>query len=133
MPDSITIIIPTTCERPRLEQLDRAINSILHQSGVEAKVLIIVNGNRFDPAAYDSLRSRSDVVVEDREIGSAPKACEYGRSLIQTTYFGFLDDDDELLPNALSVRLGAFSKNPNADVVVTNGYNHFGETKELRI
>jgi hypothetical protein len=41
---------------------------------------------------------------------------------VQTSYFAELDDDDELLPDALSQRLELLGHNHQLDVVVSNGW-----------
>src|SRR5262245_55327336 len=94
---TITVIIPTTCEKQREAQLLAAIESIKAQSGIAAKILLVVNGSRFDAPLLAQLRERDDVCVEYREVGSLPLALEYGCTRVDTEFFCFLDDDDELL------------------------------------
>lgn len=133
MSETVTVIIPTTCEKRRETQLLRAIDSIRRQKGVSAEILVVVNGKRFDPDLLASLQSRNDLVVEYLELGSAPKACAYGRATVKTRYFSFLDDDDELLEDSLQVRLDALATDSSLDLVVTNGYNETGGKREIRV
>lgn len=133
MSETVTVIIPTTCEKRREAQLLRAIDSIQRQKGVSANILVVVNGKRFDPDLLAVLKSRVDLVVEYLEQGSAPKACAHARTKIKTQYFSFLDDDDELLEDSLLVRLSAFKADPSLDLVVTNGYNEIEGKRELRV
>lgn len=133
MIETVTVIIPTTCEKRREAQLLRAIDSIQRQKGASAQVMLVVNGDRFDPTLYQQLRNRSDIITEYLSIGSLPKALEYGRSKIVTDYFGFLDDDDELLETAVATRLQALSSDPSLDVAVTNGYNVHNGQRNIRV
>lgn len=133
MSENVTVIIPTTCEKRRETQLLRAIDSVLQQKGATAQVMLVVNGNRFDPALYQMLQKRQDIVTEYLSIGSLPKALEYGRSKIVTDYFAFLDDDDELLETAISTRLQALINDPSLDVAVTNGYNVRNGQRSIRV
>lgn len=45
-----------------------------------------------------------------------------GRRLVDTPFFSFLDDDDEYLPGATSIRLDALARNPDAAFAVANGF-----------
>lgn len=118
----IEVIIPTTASAERRESLFDAINSIIDQKGVQAIPRVVVNGKIFDRAIFKALESRQDIKLHYEEEGSLPKAISIGRSLVTAEYFGFLDDDDVLLPNALALKLELFQKHPGTDVVVGNGY-----------
>lgn len=130
MSESITVIIPTTCEKKRKDSLLRAITSIHQQTAGNAAVLLVVNGDKFDPELFSTLQNRNDVYVTYQKEGNLPKALAHGRSLVKSDFFAFLDDDDQLLENALTKRLAAFTQNPHLDAVVTNGYN---ESRQQRI
>jgi hypothetical protein len=123
---SVSVIIPTTCEARRWESLQRAIDSARDSQGVEVSVIVVVNGKRFDQARLDELRSRTDVTVAYREEGSAPLAQRHGRSMVQTGFFAFLDDDDEYLPQALAHRCAPLLADPSLGFVATNGYRRLG-------
>ena len=62
---------------------------------------------------------------------SLPKAIAFGRSLVTTPFFGFLDDDDELLPESLDKRLEVLNGRPDVDFVVTNGIRRKGTSEEM--
>lgn len=127
-PSSITIIIPTTCKAARWQKLNRAIDSIFATGMANLELLLVVNGTVFDAENLRDLRSRRDLRVHYFETGSLPLALRTGRSLVNTEYFGFLDDDDEYLPNALSIRLQAFHDDPALDFVVSNGFRNIDGT-----
>lgn len=132
MNNSVTVIIPTTCEPHRSQQLLRAIDSVLAQAGGSPHVLVVVNGARYDADLLSKLRLRSDIRVDYREVGNLPLALAYGRSQVESEFFCFLDDDDELLSESLSIRLGALV-DPEVDVAVSNGYNVAGERRTIRV
>ena len=60
---STTVIIPTTAVTSRRASLLNAIHSAGEQSGVATKILVVVNGQRFDPTLLNELRSRKDIKV----------------------------------------------------------------------
>lgn len=129
----VTVIIPTTCERVRWSSLERAIVGILAQEGVAARVIAVVNGNRYDPDCFEALKRKDGVTVLYRSTGSAPLAQAAGRDAVETPYFAFLDDDDEYLPGALATRLAPLHADPALDFVVANGYRARNGRDELAI
>lgn len=133
MTATVTVIIPTTCELRRKEQLAQAIASIQQQKNVNAQILLVVNGQRFDPDMLAELRGRTDLKVEYREEGNLPKALVHGRRQVTTDYFCFLDDDDWLLEHSLDMRVQALERDASLDVAVTNGYNVFEQRREIRV
>lgn len=112
------------CSADRAATLRRAVDSVLSQAGVRARVIAVVNGGRVDDAVLAELCATPAVRVIRLEEGSPPKAIHVGRDAVDTPYFGFLDDDDELLPGTLRTRIDELERNPEIDVVVTNGYHH---------
>ena len=127
MPNStaITVTIATTAELKRESHINRAIESVLSQQGCLFQLHIIINGCIFDLALKNRLEKDSRFTCYYLAEGSYPKALVYARSIVTTAYFCFLDDDDELLPSSLSLRLKEFSLNPTADVVISNGLRSF--------
>jgi hypothetical protein len=119
-----TIIIPTLALAERTDSLNRAIESIKRGNKCAPKVLVVVNGTRFDATLVTKLQARADIELIQIPTPSSPEAILAGRQAISTAYFGFLDDDDEYLPGAVDVRLQLLATHPQASVVVTNGYRH---------
>lgn len=116
----IDVIIPTLGTRGR--ELERAIASVHGQVGASATPLVVVNGNRFDPELAAALEQRRDLRLHRVARPSVSNARWEGRRQVTAPFFAFLDDDDELLPEAMKVRLAGFSDS-SVDVVVTNGYS----------
>ena len=122
MMPTVEVIIATTASAERGRSLFEAIDSVLQQTGVQATPRIVVNGSRYDKEVFETLQARSDIKLHYEEEGNLPKAIALGRMLVESEFFGFLDDDDILLENALVLKLREFSQNPATDVVVGNGY-----------
>lgn len=119
MTDHVTVIIPTLGRRAA--ELERAIDSVRGQIDVDALALVIVNGERYDPGLIAALQEQDGVRCHKIAAPGVSRARLEGRRLVDTPYFAFLDDDDELLENALRLRIDALEAN-GADVAVTNGY-----------
>lgn len=129
MSPAVTVVIPTLAETKRAEGLRRAVASVLAQEGCVARPLLVVNGDRFDPALVEEWKAHPEVRLHYESIGSAPLASKIGRSLVNTDFFAFLDDDDEYLPHALVARLSALRTDSRLAVVVGNGYRYEGKAR----
>jgi glycosyltransferase involved in cell wall biosynthesis len=112
------IIVPTLAEAHRAEQLIRAIDSIQFQG---AAPLVVVNGNRFDASLKKNLECREGIRLVCIPEPGLPNAIHVGRCAITGKYFGFLDDDDYLMPGAIAIRESFLEQHPDMDAVVTNG------------
>src|SRR5690349_1965428 len=113
--------MPTRALRERAALLKRAIESVLHQAGVRAVPLVVVNGPDSDPALVAELRADSRLRLTILQEADLPAAIRAGRGMVDTEWFAALDDDDFMLPGALAVRLRALQEAAGFDVVVTNG------------
>ncbi len=129
MDSRITIVIATLAVRQ--EELNRAIKSVLGQEGREAVPLVVVNGDTFDPDFVRQLRQRRDIRFHQIAAPGVAGARYEGRKKVDTPYFGFLDDDDEYLPDALAIRYRPFDTRPELDVVVGNGWRFVAGEKQL--
>lgn len=129
MNPEVTVIIPTL--GVRASSLRRAISSALDQGKAAVRVIVVVNGDRFNQALVDELRSRADVQLHHLATAGVSAARYAGRGLVETEYFAFLDDDDEFLPDGLTKGLDYLEKNSDVDLVVTNGYRIFEDRCEL--
>lgn len=85
-------------------------------------MIVLVNGQRFDPDLLSALRADQRLRVIYETAGSLPRALMLGREAVRGEYFGFLDDDDEYLPGSLSLRRRYLDANVDVDVVVCNGW-----------
>jgi len=120
----VSVIIPTMATPVRAESLTRAINSIRTSSSQPVKIIIVVNGNKYDMHLLKWIDAQPDIFLHRQEMPSAPEAIRSGRALVSTEYFSTLDDDDEYLNGAIDLRLSELRKSPQTAVVVTNGYRN---------
>ncbi len=118
----ISIIIATMAESSRTNKLKRAIQSIRSSSSVPISIIVVVNGSRYDQDLCEWLKSQSDIVYDYLTEPSAPKAIRRGVELVQTEFYGCLDDDDELINMAIDKRLKLIRGQKNIDCVISNGY-----------
>ena len=118
----IDVIVRTLADAGRFEKLFRALDSIQNQSGVVARPVVVVNGNRYDSATLTELDRREGIRLRYLQEASAGRARDVGRSLVTAPYFAFLDDDDVLIKDALRKPLAWFDDHPQCDVLITNRY-----------
>ena len=123
MLNRVTIIIPTTCADKRCETLRRAVMSLSTQDTGCPSILIVANGPRANAAILKEFASHPQIEVFRLAESNLPRALAFGRSHVATPYFGFLDDDDEYLPDALRLRLQGLEGNSAAAVCATDGYD----------
>jgi hypothetical protein len=119
---AVSVIIPTKALPERAWLLKRALESVLTQASVRVTPILVVNGPGADPHLVRDLGADRRVCVTTLERSHLPSALRAGRDLVDTPFFAELDDDDLLLPGALSVRVQALEREPECDAVVTNGY-----------
>ncbi|HUG26664.1 MAG TPA: glycosyltransferase family 2 protein [Gemmatimonadales bacterium] len=119
---TVTVLVPTLARSGRRELLLRALASIRSQDGVAPTALVIVNGADADPDLLTRLATEPDVVVLRIPQRGIPAAFRAGRPAVATSYFAALDDDDILLPGALTARVAALTVDDTRDAVVTDGF-----------
>lgn len=98
----ISVVIPT---RGRPELVTRAVSSALGQTFRDVEVLVVVDGP--DEPTHAALAEVDDPrlrVVGLAESGGAPNARNTGVRAARGRWVAFLDDDDEWLPEKLSVQ-----------------------------
>ena len=127
----VTVIIPTTAEKLREKGIKRAVNSVRNSSDDPIRIIVVVNGDRFDEGICLWLKSQTDISYEYLSKPSLPDAILHGRSLVETPFFATLDDDDEYLPGAIDMRLSVINESPDIDLVVTNGFIYRNDKEEV--
>lgn len=128
----ISIVVPTLAENKRSDQLKRCIHSIKKaSSNVSVEIIVVVNGNRYDDALCNWIKSQDDTRFEYVSKPSLPNAIFRGRQLVKSDYFSFLDDDDEYLVDTMNDRLSVIDCHPEFDLVVCNGYINNGKDDKL--
>lgn len=129
---SIDVVIRTAGRAERLGSLTRAIASVVDQRGVAARPVVVITGER--PGETAALASGHGARVHVIGKHVAPGAAlRIGRNFVDARFYAFLDDDDQLLPDALRTRLDILHADSAVDVVVTTGYWISGNRPRLHI
>lgn len=125
----ITVIIPIY---NREKYLDNCINSVLDQANVNTEIILVDDGStdRSPEICDDYAQKYNNIVV----IHSDNHGVSHARNLAldRTTgdYLTFLDSDDRLAPDALSVLINNIEK--NATDYVVGGFVQFTEDGALK-
>lgn len=118
----LDVVVRTLADAQRTKQLFRALDSIQGQSGVRARPIVVVNGERYDPITVKSLKQRPGVVLHFLPQPSAGRARTVGQGLATAEFLSFLDDDDVFIEGALQKPLKWLVDHPQCEVLITNGY-----------
>jgi glycosyltransferase involved in cell wall biosynthesis len=120
----VTVVIPTIADAKRGETIWRTIESAGSRCGANTRVVVVVNGTRFDPRLLEALRNAPNSECLYLEQGSLPLALKAGREAVRSEFFAFIDDDDEFLENGLGRRLELLRGNPQAAFLISQGWFH---------
>lgn len=118
----VSVIIPTCANAARAPLLRRALLSLLRNQDGLVLPVVAVNGSSYLPEVLNELRSRRDIRCLYMEKASTTGARLAARKVVDTEFFGMLDDDDEYLPGGIKVQIDPMLGDPSIDAVVTNGY-----------
>ncbi|MHB1950385.1 MAG: glycosyltransferase family 2 protein [Acidiferrobacteraceae bacterium] len=102
----VSVILPTH-NRPRM--LERAMRSVLRQTVSDWDLIVVDDGS--EEATGHTIRTFADsriIMLRNPVALGAAGARNAGIRRARTPYLGFLDDDDEYLPDFLSTALAAF-------------------------
>jgi hypothetical protein len=100
----------------------KAIKSVMIQP--DTKLVVVINGDKFDRSLKLELENHNDIECHYLSLGNFPEALKYSRSIVNTNFFSFLDDDDELTIDSIGNRLNIIKESRDIDVVVGNGYRN---------
>lgn len=131
----VSAIIPT---RDRPDMLIRAVRSVARQSYRDIEIIIVDDGCMYDVEARvrkeDDLRSCR--VIRNTRTPGAPGARNTGFYQSQGAFLGFLDDDDEWMPNKIEKQIAAFQNSKSQvgivcteDIVVTGTEKYIRQIK----
>jgi glycosyltransferase involved in cell wall biosynthesis len=102
-PPLVSVVIPTY-RRPHL--IGRAVSSILRQTVSDLEVLVVIDGTDDGTrAAVDSLGDPRAYVIETQQNQGPATTRNIGVRHARGDYIGFLDDDDEWMPEKLNTQL----------------------------
>lgn len=104
MPE-VTVVVPT---RDRSSRLQKALQSVLAQEGVDLELVVVDDGSRDETSAYlDRLTGRDSrvrTIRNERSLGAAA-ARNRGASLARSSLLAFNDDDCVWEPGKLQIQL----------------------------
>jgi glycosyltransferase involved in cell wall biosynthesis len=120
------LIIPTY---KRANRLTLAIDSVLKQSYLGSKEIIVVDDNGNTPYRTETysivkpyLKNKNiKYIAHDKNKGGC-KARNTGASIAKGTYLTFLDDDDFYEPNKIKEQVAYLLENPNLDACACGMY-----------
>jgi len=119
---SLDVVVRTLADAQRSELLFRALDSIQNQPGIAARPIVVVNGQKFDPATLEALKARPGILLHQEQQASMRVARAAGRKLVTAPFFSYLDDDDELIPGSLLEPMQWLDSHSDCDVLISNGY-----------
>lgn len=116
------MVIASLCNDARSGLLRRACNSIRAMAGdLPYSIMVVANGSFVSPRVLEWLAERPDVRLIQLRSGSHPLARRLGAEMAESEFVGFLDDDDELMPDTLARKLAYFGEHSDVTVLVTDG------------
>jgi glycosyltransferase involved in cell wall biosynthesis len=132
---AVSVIIPTH-NRPEL--LHRAIGSVLAQTATDLEIIVVDDGVPEAGAetvvgSFDDPRIR--YIAQAKPDSGAPAARNRGAREARAELVAFLDDDDEWLPEKLSLQIAALGAYPKAVATFTGVafYDEKGECAGERL
>lgn len=121
---TISIVIPTY---NRAAWVGQAIRSVLAQTVVDLELIVMDDGSTDDTASViGALPADGRLRYVLQENSGRSEARNHGLRLAKGEYIGFLDSDDQLLPDALATQLATFAMQPEAGMTVA-GYRVVGD------
>lgn len=130
-PPLISVIIPVfNREKLILETL----NSVLFQSYRNWECIVIDDkstDDSYSKALDYSLRDKRIRVFKNNLVQGASSCREFGKRISNGQLLIFLDSDDVIAPWSLETRAQFFMRNPNLDVLLSNGIQFNSKNREL--
>lgn len=116
------------------EYIEECINSILESTYSNIEVIVINDGST-DTLSIEKIKKlegkHNNVGIYHQENGGPSLARNTGMEIAKGDFFVFLDGDDLIEKNAISICLDVFNSSPETAVVYGNNL-HFGEKNKLR-
>lgn len=118
----IDVIVRTLLSKTREREIMRALDSIQNLPSMQARPIVVVNGDHYDRPLLDMLQQRPGIVLHYQPDASAGRAIATGRRLVTAPYFMYLDDDDQLVAAGMKSLSTYVFNHFDWDVLITNGY-----------
>lgn len=119
---AVSVIVPTMASPERADLLKRAVKSIVASTVDPIKIIVVVNGTRFDDVICNWLKAQDYIKFVYVATPSSPNAILVGRKHVDTEFFSCLDDDDEYLEGATDKKVAILRANPGTDLLVSDAY-----------
>jgi len=113
--EKVTIIIPTY---NRKSTVKRAINSVLSQTYTPIKCIVVDDCS--DDNTYEELSSlyQKKITIFKMDKNSGQSACRnFGAEKAETEFISFLDSDDFIYENAVSLRMQIIENSDNPNII----------------
>lgn len=128
---TVSIVIPTY---NRDELLKRAICSVLNQTYSNIKEIIVTDDCKTDQAkeVVKKIKKNNEKIIYIKNNTYRKGPCgnkNNGIDYATGDFVGILDDDDELLPDAIEVLINEYLKHPECKIIMGNG--SINKTKHL--
>jgi glycosyltransferase involved in cell wall biosynthesis len=117
----VSAIIPT---RNRSDMLIRAVKSVANQTYPNLEIIIVSDGSEYDVEATirKECNSKSCRVIKNTRTPGAAGARNSGFYESRGEFIGFLDDDDEWMPDKISRQVETFQKSHSSVGIVITSY-----------
>lgn len=128
----VTAII--TSFKRDIKIVERAVRSILNQTFSDIEVLVVDDNapdSEYSKELKKLCKNNNITYLTQNANKGACSARNYGIKYASGDYIGFLDDDDEWMPEKISKQLAGFEKNPNAGLVYCRGNIINEETNKI--
>jgi len=130
----VSVVIPAF---QRQRQLDRAIASVLAQSGIRGSAIEIIVVDDCSPSPLAIVTNSSAQLIRQYQNGGAAAARNKGVAMATGDLIAFLDSDDVWLPNKLANQLASFAElskthDPDLLAIGTGFYDPDRKTGVLR-
>ncbi len=129
----VSVIIPTY---NRAHLLPRAITSVLSQTLKDFELIIVDDGSTDNTREVVESFQKKDKRIRyiwQENSGGPAKPKNMGIKNSRGKYIGFLDDDDEWLPEKLKKQLKVFEQSKNLGIVGCSAFYVDSNTKKTRI
>jgi glycosyltransferase involved in cell wall biosynthesis len=127
---AVSVIMPTY-NRP--EEIKQSIESVLNQTFPDFELIIVNDGGTDEVsktiASFNSPKIKYHKVNENKGLAAA---LNEGISRATGTHIAYLDDDDIYYPNHLETLITCIQNNPNYDLVYSNAWWCYGQTRNGR-
>ncbi|MCL5408450.1 MAG: glycosyltransferase [Candidatus Omnitrophica bacterium] len=128
----VSIIIPTY---NRADLLPRAINSCLNQTYKNLEIIIIDDGSTDNTEQVVKIfKDERIVYIKNERNKGIPATRNVGLKIAKGKFIGFLDHDDEFLPEKIEKQVNSLINNPDRDISVCERYeyNIYTDTTSLK-